>query len=233
MPLSLALIEDHAVVRSALRLLVERVGDLRVVGEAADGEAGLHLIESARPDVAMVDIALPKMGGFGLAEEVTQRDLPTRILFLTAYENPAYMVRALEVGALGYVPKSASEHELLMAIRQVASGLPYVPSSLGATLVAAFRTGRAPESLSPLSALTPRERQVLDLVTSGRNTGQIAALLEISPHTVHRHRSAIMRKMGFHDRVELIRFALANDLAKDDEDQPRGPGPMAHGIHLP
>lgn len=233
MPLSLALIEDHAVVRSALRLLVERVGDLRVVGEAADGEAGLHLIESARPDVAMVDIALPKMGGFGLAEEVTQRDLPTRILFLTAYENPAYMVRALEVGALGYVPKSASEHELLMAIRQVASGLPYVPSSLGATLVAAFRTGRAPESLSPLSALTPRERQVLDLVTSGRNTGEIAALLEISPHTVHRHRSAIMRKMGFHDRVELIRFALANDLAKDDEDQPRGPGPMAHGIHLP
>lgn len=233
MPLSLALIEDHAVVRSALRLLVERVGDLRVVGEAADGEAGLHLIESARPDVAMVDIALPKMGGFGLAEEVTQRDLPTRILFLTAYENPAYMVRALEVGALGYVPKSASEHELLMAIRQVASGLPYVPSSLGATLVAAFRTGRAPESLSPPSALTPRERQVLDLVTSGRNTGQIAALLEISPHTVHRHRSAIMRKMGFHDRVELIRFALANDLAKDDEDQPRGPGPMAHGIHLP
>jgi DNA-binding NarL/FixJ family response regulator len=220
MACSLALIEDHAVVRTALRLLVERVGDVHVVGEAADGEAGLHLIASARPEVALVDIALPKMSGLALAEEVARRDVPTRILFLTAYENPAYLVRALEIGALGYVPKSASEHELLSAIHQVASGLPYVPPSLATSLVAAVRTGGGSRSLSPLSALTARERQVLDLVISGRNTGQIAGLLQISPHTVHRHRSAIMRKMGFHDRVDLVRYALANDLAGHADPEP-------------
>ncbi len=233
MALSLALIEDHAVVRTALRLLVERTGDVHVVGEAADGEAGLHLIASTRPDLALVDIALPKMSGLALAEEVIRRDISTRILFLTAYENPAYLVRALEIGALGYVPKSAGEHELLSAIRQVSSGLPYVPPALATTLVAAVRTGGGPGNLSPLAVLTPRERQVLDLVTSGRNTEQIAALLGISPHTVHRHRSAIMRKMGFHDRVELVRFALANDLGEGRPDPEPTQGPMVHQRHTP
>ena len=220
MACSLALIEDHVVVRAALRLLVERAGDMRVVGEAADGEAGLRLIASARPEVALVDIALPKMSGLALAEEVSRREMPTRILFLTAYENPAYLVRALEIGALGYVPKSASELELLSAIHQAASGVPYVPSSLAATLGAAVRTGGGSRGLSPLSALTARERQVLDLVTSGRNTEEIAGLLQISPHTVHRHRSAIMRKMGVHDRVDLVRFALANDLGAHAAPEP-------------
>lgn len=222
MAVSLALIEDHSIVRTALRLLVERVGDLHVVGEAADGEAGLHLIERTRPEVALVDIALPQMSGLALAEEVIRRAIPTRILFLTAYENPAYLVRALEIGASGYVPKSVDEQELLSAIHQVADGMPYISPAFTATLIAAVRTGDRSGALSPLSALTPRERQVLDLITSGRNTEQIADLLGISPHTVHRHRSGIMRKMGFHDRVELVRFALANDLVEG------GPGVNGH-----
>lgn len=210
MGVSIVLVEDHAVVRSALRLLLEHAGDLTVVGEAADGEAGLQLIVSAHPDVAVVDVALPNISGFSLAEEVERRDLPTRVLFLTAYESPAYLVRALEVGALGYVPKSAGEPELLTAIRQVAAGRAYVPPWLAATLVTSFRKAGAVKP-SPLVALTPRERQVLDLVAAGRTTEQMAALLGISPHTVHRHRSAVMRKLGFHDRVQLVRFLLAND----------------------
>lgn len=214
---TVALVEDHALVRHALRLLLEREGQMRVVGEAGDGEAGLRLIESSRPEVALVDVALPVVGGFPLAEEVVRRGLDTRIVFLTAYDDTSYLVRALEVGALGFVPKSAPEQELLTAIRQVAAGRPYVPPSLVAPLVAG--RGRAP--LSPLATLSPRERQVLELVVAGRTTDEIATVLRISPHTVHRHRGAVMQKLGFHDRVELVRFALANDL----EPRPRADGP--------
>lgn len=213
MAISLVLIEDHAVVRTALRLLLEHAGDLRVVGEAADGASGLSLIVAARPDVAVLDVALPDVSGFSLAEEIERRELPTRILFLTAYESPAHLVRAVEVGALGYVSKSASEQDLLTAVRQVAAGRAYVPASLAGSLVAAVRGTSRPPQASSVVALTPRERQVLDLVAAGRTSGQIAELLGLSPHTVHRHRTALMRKMGFHDRVELVRFALANELA--------------------
>ena len=222
MSLTVVLVDDHAVVRTALRMLLDRAGDIQVVGEAPDGEAGLRLIAAAQPDVAVVDVALPNVSGFSLAEEIDRRDLPTRVLFLTAYNSAAYLVRALEVGALGYLPKSVSEDELLTAIRQVATGRSYVPPSLAATLVTAFRDTGRPTAPSPLIALTPRERQVLDLVASGRTTEQIGALLGISPHTVHRHRSAVMRKLGFHDRVELVRFAVANDLVG-----PAGAGPAS------
>lgn len=210
--ISAVLVDDHAVVRSALRLLLEREGEIQVVGEAGDADAGLRLIQELRPTVAVVDVALPEATGFAIAEEVIRRDIPTHIVFLSAYDNLSYVVRALEVGASGFVPKSAGERELLTAVREVAAGHPYVPSALAMSLVQAERTGVLRDA-SPLAVLSPREREVFDLVSAGRTTEEIATLLGISPHTVHRHRSALMRKLGFHDRVELVRFALANEMA--------------------
>ncbi len=221
--ISLALVDDHEVVRTALRLLLERVNGIEIIGEAADGESALHLIQATRPDVALIDVALPRMNGFSLAEELTRREIPTRMLFLTAYESPAYLTRAMEAGALGYVPKSAGEQEVLSAIRQVAAGRPYVSPTVAGTLAVALRD-RSTTLPSPLTALTNREREVLDLVTAGRTTDEISAVLAISPHTVHRHRGAIMRKMGFHDRVELVRYVLANDLTTDPKNPPAGGG---------
>lgn len=220
--ITLVLVDDHEVVRTALRLLLERTHDIVILGGAADGESGLHLIQSTRPDVALIDVALPRMSGFALAEELTRREIPTRLLFLTAYESPAYVARAMEVGALGYVPKSAGEQEVLSAVRQVAVGRPYVSPSVAGTLALTLRD-RKKALPSPLAALTCREREILDLVTAGRTTDEISAVLEISPHTVHRHRGAIMRKMGFHDRVELVRYVLANDLATDPRTPPAEP----------
>ena len=217
--ITLVLVDDHEVVRTALRLLLERMHDVTILGGAADGEAGLLLIQSTQPDVALIDVALPRMSGFALAEEITRREIPTHMLFLTAYESPAYLTRAMEAGALGYVPKSAGEQEVLSAIRQVAAGRPYVSPAVAGTLAVALRD-RSKASPSPLTALTNREREVLDLVTAGRTTDEISAVLQISPHTVHRHRGAVMRKMGFHDRVELVRYVLANDLATDPKSPP-------------
>ena len=189
---------------------MEREGEMRVVGEAGDGAAGLRLIQEIRPDVALVDVALPETGGFALAEEVARRDILTHVLFLTAYDDISYVVRALELGALGFVPKSAGEGELLTAVREVAAGRPYVPPALAISLVRAERAGALG---SPLTVLSAREREVFDLIVAGRTTQEIAALLSISPHTVHRHRGTLMRKLGFHDRVDLVRFALANEMA--------------------
>lgn len=211
---TVVLVDDHAIVRRALRVLLEQNGDIQVVGEAADGPEGLSLILRAAPDVALLDVTLPTLNGFGLSQELQLRACPTAVIFLTMHESVSYLLRAFEVGARGFLPKTTSEEDLLAAVRVVASGQSFVPPALAGALAAAYRRecgerGQVPEEFT---SLTPREREVFDLVAQGRTTAEISRLLQISPHTAHHHRAAVMQKLHFHDRSAVVKYAMEHHL---------------------
>lgn len=213
--ITVVLVDDHAVVRRALRLLLEQSADVRVVGEAADGPEGLERILLTEPTVALLDITLPTLGGFTVCQELAVRGSLTRVLFLTMHENVSYLLRAFEVGASGFLPKTTDEAGLLAAVRTVASGQSFVPPALSGALAAMYRRRAHDPSGEPCPAfesLTPREREVFDLVAQGRTTSEIAVLLQLSPHTVHHHRSAVMQKLNIHDRSALVKYALERGL---------------------
>ena len=205
--------DDHAVVRDGLRALVAAQPGLEVVGEAADGqEAWLRACE-LKPDVLLLDLSMPGVGGADAAERIT-KDCPTvRVLALTMHEERGYVTRLLRAGAAGYVLKRTASAELVRAIRAVAAGGTYVDPSLAASLLVdpAHRVGRG-ASAAPLGAavveLTVREGEVLRLVARGHSNKEIAAALEISVKTVETHKANGMAKLGVTNRAALLRFAM-------------------------
>ncbi len=225
--ITVVLVDDHAVVRKALRLLLEQSSDLTIVGEAADGPEALELVLATKPTVTLLDITLPTLSGFAVCQELVTRGSETRVLLLTMHENIAYLLHALEVGASGFVPKTTDEAGLLAALRAVAAGQAFVPPTLaGALAVQLQRRVRHPGAIeeSAFTTLTPREREVFDLVAQGRTTSDIAALLQLSPHTVHHHRNTVMQKLGIHDRSALVKYAIDQDLPLGGRDaHPAGP----------
>jgi DNA-binding NarL/FixJ family response regulator len=209
--------DDHAVVRQGTRSLLEREKDLEVVGEAGDGEEAVNLICSLRPDVAIIDIAMPKLNGI----EVTRRIKPacpsTAVLILSAYDDDEYIVALLEAGALGYVPKKAVSTELAAAIRVVAAGDVFLHPSIakGVTrdYVQLVQTGRKVE---PYERLTDREHEILKLLAEGYSSHQIADRLYLTPKTVLNYRKAVMEKLGLENPAQLIKYAIKMGLDDDD-----------------
>lgn len=204
------LVDDHALFREGIRALLRPYPDLQVVGEASDGAEALALLEELRPDVVLLDIAMPGMGGLETAPEIARRSPGTRILILSQYDNKEYVHRFLRLGVSGYVLKKAAGTELVAAIRATARGESFLDPSVAGTVIQGFLGGGGEPAGH--EALTERERQVLTLIAQGRTSKEIAEALTIAVKTVMAHRANLMEKLDLHNRTDLIRFAIRTGL---------------------
>jgi len=209
--------DDHHLVRQGLRALLERAGDVEVVGEAADGPEALALVERLRPDVLVLDIAMPHLNGVEAVGRLRSLGVKTRALVLSMYADEAFVRQALRNGAKGYLLKRAVAEELLLAVRAVSRGdtflSPEVAGPVLTPLVADHPTGGAS---GPLDHLTSREREVLQLVAEGHTNRAIAARLHLSEKTVEKHRGHLMAKLDVHETAGLVRVAIRHGLVALD-----------------
>jgi two-component system response regulator NreC len=214
MTIRLLLVDDHAVVRSGLRMMLENEGDAEIVGEAASAAEAIEAAMRLKPNVILMDIGLPDLSGIDATREIKKRLSEVAIVALTIHEDEEYFFKMLEAGASGYVPKRAAPEELLTAIRAAATGQVYLYPSLAKLLVRDYLDGgRASDGQTP-SDLTDREQEVLTYLAEGASNEEIAKSLVISPKTVARHRENIMRKLNLHSRAELVRYAIRKGIIK-------------------
>jgi len=202
------LADDHLVVRRGLRAVLEGEADLKIVGEVADGAKVVPATETLRPDVLILDLMLPNLGGLQILRELEKLQLPTRVVVLSMHSSEGYVTEALGLGALGYVIKDSGADDLIRAVRQVAAGRRFLSPPLSETLLEAYNQRLEAASRDPFDTLTIREREVLLLAAQGHTSAEIAAQLSISPRTAESHRSNLMQKLGLHSQSDLIRFAL-------------------------
>jgi two-component system response regulator NreC len=209
MTIRLLLVDDHAVVRSGLRMLLESEADVEIVGEAGTAREALDGVTALKPDVVLMDIGLPDRSGIDAAREIKQKYPETAIVALTIHEDEEYFFKMLEAGASGYVPKRAAPEELLTAIQAAANGEVYLYPSLAKLLVKDYLTQeQETKDMRTLDGLTTREQEVLAHLADGASNAEIAEALNISPKTVARHRENIMRKLNLHSRSELVKYAI-------------------------
>ena len=210
MTIRVLLVDDHTMFREGVRTLLGRYDDVEVVGEAGSGRQAVEEAVRLEPDVVLMDIALPDMGGLEATIEILRLRPRIRVLVLTQYESEAYAMPILKAGAAGYVVKKETAAELAAAIRAVNRGDSFLcPPVARAVLEGYLRAREAPD---PYDALSDRERQVLQLVAEGRTNREIADLLCVSIKTVMGHRASLTEKLGLHDRTDVVKYALRRDL---------------------
>lgn len=211
----LLLVDDHEVVRSGLRMLLENEAGLVIEGEANNGGQALELVEKLNPDVVIMDITLPDISGIDATRQIKASHPKVAVVALTIHEDQQYFFEMLQAGASGYVPKRAAPNDLITAIRAAYRGETYIYPSLAKLLVKDFLArGGEEETRETMSGLTPREQEVLALLAEGKTNDEIAGLLTISAHTVARHRENLMGKLGLHSRSELVKYAIRKGLIK-------------------
>jgi two-component system response regulator NreC len=211
-PIRIVIVDDHAVVRTGLRLLLEREDDMEVVAEAGDADAGVRAARLEKPDVILLDVVMPGRSGLEAAPEMIAAAKGTKVLVLSMQDDPGYVREAFAAGAMGYLLKEAADAELVQAVREVAGGGRYVHPTLGARLAQAEVEAARRADEDPLSE---REREVLKLLALGHTNQEIAKTLFISVRTAETHRAHIMQKLRLGTRAELVRYALANGLLED------------------
>jgi two-component system, NarL family, response regulator NreC len=209
MTIRVLIVDDHALVRTGLRLLLEREEDIEVVGEAGDGDAGVRAARLEKPDVVLLDVVMPDRTGIEACAEIVAASKGGRVLMLSMQDDPSYVREAFASGASGYMLKEAADTELVRAVREVAGGGRYVHPTLGARLAEAEVEAARRAATDPLS---DREREVLRLLALGHTNQEIAKTLFISVRTAETHRAHIMQKLGLGTRAELVRYALVNGL---------------------
>ena len=212
MPIRVLIVDDHAVVRTGLRLLLDREEDIEIVGEAGDGDAGVRAARLEKPDVVLLDVVMPGRTGLEVCAEVVSAS-KGRVLMLSMQDDPVVRPRGVRGGASGYMLKEAADTELVQAVREVAGGGRYVHPTLGARLAQAEVEAARRAADDPLS---DREREVLRLLALGHTNQEIAKRLFISVRTAETHRAHIMQKLDLGTRAELVRYALVNGLLEDD-----------------
>jgi DNA-binding NarL/FixJ family response regulator len=203
------IVDDHAVVRAGLKLLVDGEDDLEAVGEAGTAKDAIFEARSLKPDIVLLDVVMPDQNGLEIVPQLLHESPDAKVLVLSMQDEPRYVREAFEVGASGYVLKEAADSELVAAIREVAGGGRYVHPELGARLVAAESAERKRSEEDPLSE---REREVLRLLALGHTNQEIAKQLYISVRTAETHRAHIMQKLRLSSRAELVRYALDQGL---------------------
>ncbi len=211
------LADDHTIVREGVRLCLEAFGDISVVAEAEDGQEAVQLAVQLRPDVAVVDLTMPRLNGVEAIRQI-RRDVPdTEVVVLSVHDSEAYVVQALRAGAAGYVLKRNAATELAAAIRAAHDGQAYLHPSVARRVIDDYlsRIRASENSVSePHERLTPREREVLQLAAEGHTTRAIAGLLCLSTKTVEHHRASLMTKLGLHGQTELVKYAIRAGLVE-------------------
>jgi two-component system response regulator NreC len=211
------LADDHTIVRQGVRLCLEAMGDIEVVAEAEDGQMAVQLAGQLRPDVAVVDLTMPRLNGVEAIRQI-KRDRPeTEVVVLSVHDSEAYVVQALRAGAAGYVLKRNAATELAAAIRAAYEGQAYLHPSIARRVIDDYlsRIRAAEDSVAePHERLTPREREVLQLAAEGHTTRAIAGLLCLSTKTVEHHRASVMAKLGLRGQTELVKYAIRAGLVE-------------------
>jgi DNA-binding NarL/FixJ family response regulator len=214
-PIRLLLAEDHTLMRAGIRALLGGLPDVEVVGEASTGPEALTLAESLRPDLVLLDISMPELNGLEVASRLMKTEPRRRIIFLSMHTDAVYVRRALQSGASGYLVKGADVPELSLAIRAVMRGESYLSPAVSKDVIWELRRSDTRE-VTPLEMLTPRQREILQLVTEGHSTKDIAKRLDLSVKTVEAHRSELMERLDIHDLPGLVRFAIRHGLTSPD-----------------
>lgn len=203
--------DDHGIVRGGLRLLLERQDGIEVVGEAADGAEAVERALALRPDVAILDVAMPRLTGLQATREIKAHAPEIGVLVLSMHDDERYVFEALKAGASGYVLKREADQDLVDAVRAVTRGEPFLTNAATGTLV---REWMADENAGPREALSPREQEVVKLIAEAHTNREIGEILHLSEKTVESHRGNILRKLGMRDRVELVRYAIRRGLVE-------------------
>jgi DNA-binding NarL/FixJ family response regulator len=201
--------DDHGIVRSGLRMLIDRQEGMRVVAEADDGVAAVEAAQREQPDVAVLDVAMPRMTGIQAAREIKAHCPDTSVLLLSMHDEERYLFDALKAGASGYVLKRAADEDLIEAVRSVAAGRPFLSAITQTALVKEWVDQG---EQAPRERLTPRELDVVKLIAEAYTNKQIAEILKVSEKTVESHRANVLAKLGMRDRVELVRYAIRRGL---------------------
>ena len=214
--ITILIVDDHAILREGVRALLSVHEDLQVVGEASDGQEAIGAVERLDPDVVLMDIAMPGLGGIEAALQMKKLGTRAKVLILSQYEDREYVRRLLKAGVSGYVLKKSAGAELANAIRAVYRGGLVLDPEVARTAMEEANPA-APGGADPYDALTDREKQVLKLVADGRSNKEVAEVLGISVKTAMSHREHVMEKLGVHNRTELVRFAIKKGVIRVDE----------------
>ena len=204
--------DDHHLVRQGIRALLEKADDIEVVGEAEDGQEALEVVEATVPDVLVMDVAMPRLNGILTTQRVRASGLPTQIVILSMYSDETLVRQALRNGARGYLLKRSVTEELLLAVRAASRGEIYLSPAISRTVVEELLMHKGDSASAPFDRLTPREREVLQLIAEGRTNKEMALLLTISVKTVEKHRANLMSKLKVNDVASLTRIALKHGL---------------------
>jgi len=210
------LVEDHAMVRAGLRALLELTNDIKVAGEASNGQEAIDMAIELKPDVLIMDIMMPRLNGIQAAEQIRHMKLPVNTLLLSMYSDEGLVHQALQSGVKGYVLKTSVTEELLLAIRAVARGETYLSAVISSIVTKGELHPRSLPSKDPLDDLSPREKEILQLIAEEHTSGEIGKLLFISEKTVEKHRANLMEKLHVRNLAGLVRLAIKYGLIDKD-----------------
>ncbi len=216
-PFKILLVDNHALVRAGIRALLEQIPNVLVVGEAGDGREALKLVEQCRPHLVLMDITMPVMNGLEATVRIV-KDFPgVRVVMLSVHTDEEYVLQALRAGAAGYLLKDAGRAELEIAVAAVARGETYLSPAVSRHVVGDYvrRTGSGLEGR--LETLTPRQREILQLIAEGKSTKEIASILDVSVKTVETHRAQLMERLDIHDVAGLVRYAIRTGVVTADD----------------
>jgi two-component system, NarL family, response regulator NreC len=215
MKLKVLIADDHGVVRKGLRLLLEEYPELEVVGEAANGRDVVKLAADLSPHVILMDVAMPLLNGIEAADQIRKLDSEIGIIMLTMHADESYVLRALNAGVKGYLLKESAEDDLLRAVKAVSQGKPFFSPAITQTLLEDYMRVLKQEGLSDtFELLTPREKEVLQLLAEGKTNKDVAAILDISLYTVESHRTNLMQKLNLHNTAEIVLYAVRKNLVR-------------------
>ncbi|MDX1417878.1 MAG: response regulator transcription factor [Candidatus Promineifilaceae bacterium] len=210
--ITLILADDHTLVRSGLRMLLEAQPDMEIVAEVENGREAVEQVLEMKPDVVLMDVMMPEINGIEATRRIKEMLPETAVIALTMYEDEQYFYEMLKAGAAGYVPKRAAPEVLVTAIHTVVSGEVFLYPSVATQLVDSYKLKDSDSDSSALSQLSPRELEVMNLIADGLTNQEISTRLEISVKTVDRHRENIMRKLDVHSRIDLVKVAIKEGL---------------------
>ena len=205
----IVLADDHTIIRSGLRLLLEQQADFKVVAEAEDGRQAVQLVSKHRPDVAILDIGMPQLNGIEATRQIVAQEAHPNVVILSMHSDESYVLRALKAGARAYILKNAAEADLIRAVQAVSEGKSFFSPVISKMLLEDYvRQVREKEVEDSYDLLTPREREILQLLAEGKTNKEAANLLGVSPHTIETHRGNILEKLNLHSVPELILYAV-------------------------